>query len=90
MEPRETIEIDGLLYYSVAEILKVLKISRQTLYKWRRERRIPAGHRYRNRMLVFSAGDWVQIREHANRIGPAFLEDSDQLRLFTQQKGDRQ
>jgi hypothetical protein len=51
------LEIDGVRYFSASELLIELGVSRQTLWRWRQQRKIPA--------------DEVElIRQYANRIEP--------------------
>ena len=76
------IEIDGVPYYPATYVLKSLRISRQTLWKWRQEGKVSSGHRYRDRLVVFTEEEIETIREHANRIEPVRSEDAAQLRLF--------
>ena len=78
----ETVEIDGNSYYTAAHVAKVLGISRQTLWRWRQEGRIPPGHRYRGRQVVFTEDELTVIRDFANRIEPIGPATRDQLKLF--------
>ena len=66
-----TIQIEGVRYYSAAEIQAQLSVARQTLWRWRREGKVPAGCRYRDHQVVFTRKDFEAIREFANRIEPA-------------------
>lgn len=65
------ISIDGVSYVSTGEILVELGIARQTLWRWRREGKIPQGNRYRDRQVLFTQAEAGSIREFANRIEPA-------------------
>ena len=56
------IEIDGVEYYSQAQVLKDLRISRQTLYRWRQEGKIPVGNLYRGTRIIFTAEEVEAIR----------------------------
>ena len=76
------IEINGINYLLLAELASRLKGSRQTLWRWRQQGKIPGGHRYRDRQVVFSPDEVEAIREFANRIEPIGSADSSQLRLF--------
>jgi hypothetical protein len=64
------LEIDGVSYFSASELLVELGVSRQTLWRWRQQRKIPAGHRYRDKTILFTADEVELIRQYANRIEP--------------------
>ena len=64
------LEIDGITYFSVSELLVELGVSRQTLWRWRQQRKIPSGHRYRDKSILFTTDEVELIRQYANRIEP--------------------
>ena len=64
------IQIDNVTYYSSTEVIGDLNVSRQTLWRWRNEGKVPAGHRYRNRSVFFTSAEAEEIRQFANRIEP--------------------
>jgi predicted DNA-binding transcriptional regulator AlpA len=74
------IEIEGVEYFTAADIHRMLGITRQTLWRWRTARKIPQGRRYRDRNIVFTHQELEAIREYANRLEPA---DSPQLRRLS-------
>ncbi len=86
-------QIAGITYVSAAALQKELRISRQTLWRWRQEAKVPAGYRFRNRQILFTAAEVETIREFANRLEPAEAGAGStrrQLRLFNQVKqGER-
>ena len=63
--------IDGRDYYTAKEICELVGISRQTLWRWRQDTRIPAGLRLRGKRLVFSTFEVDQIRVYASSLEPA-------------------
>jgi hypothetical protein len=75
------LSVDGITYFSTAEVLTTLKISRVTFWRWRSGRRIPPGSLLRGRQLVFTAEELMVIRNYANRVVP-ISEREEQLRLF--------
>jgi Helix-turn-helix domain len=77
------IEIDGIVYYSAADIHRQLGVARQTIWRWRRAGKIPAGRRYRDKQVVFTAEELQAIRGYANRLGPAEPVGADQFKVFT-------
>ena len=77
-----SIKINGTEYFSATEILNKLGIARQTLWRWRQQGRIPAGHRYRDRILVFTSDEVEEIKQFANRVEQIEPNNRLQLKLF--------
>ena len=77
-----SLEIDGVEYVPGGEILAALGISRQTLWRWRQEGKIPQGHRFRDGRVLFTRQEAERIIQHANRIEPISDQDRRQLGLF--------
>ncbi len=75
-------KIDGTEYFTVPEVLKELRIARQTLWRWRQQGKIPVGHRYRGRNLLYTPAEIEEIRQYANRVEDIEQTNKDQLRLF--------
>lgn len=71
------IEIEGVAYFTAADIQREVGVVRQTLWRWRRARKIPQGRRYRDKTIVFTRAEVEVIREYSNRLEPA---DSSQPR----------
>ncbi|MEW8287489.1 MAG: helix-turn-helix domain-containing protein [Candidatus Thiodiazotropha endolucinida] len=76
------VEINGIKYLSAAELLETVDVTRQTLWRWRQEGKIPAGHRFRGRQVVFNPEEVAEIQEYANRIEPIDNSEAGQLSLF--------
>lgn len=76
------IKIQGALYYTASDLTSRLEVSRQTLWRWRQEGKIPQGHRYRNRHVVFTPAEAAEIEAYANRIEPIDGSRALQLSLF--------
>ena len=85
-QPRETrvmpLEVDEVTYYSAADVVRDIGVSRQTLWRWRQDGKVPLGRRYRDRSILFTAAELEQIREYANRIEPVTPGAGKQLKLF--------
>jgi predicted DNA-binding transcriptional regulator AlpA len=82
-ESNMAVEIEGVHYVSAAELAREVGVSRQTLWRWRKEGKIPSGHRFRDRQVMFTKSEVEAIREHANRIEPiANSATNGQLELF--------
>ena len=79
------IEIEGVTYRLLTEVGRELGISRQTLWRWRNDGKIPQGHRYRTGHVIFTAAEVEVVREYANRVEPIGGGSSSQLRLFNGQ-----
>lgn len=75
------LNVDGVVYCTMGDVVRALSISRQTLWRWRSEGKIPSGRRFRDRQLLFTESELRVIEEFANRIEPA-SGLSPQLRLF--------
>lgn len=64
------LKIGKITYFSVADIHRELDVARQTLWRWRKARKIPQGRRYRDRQVVFTGQEVEAIRKYANRLEP--------------------
>lgn len=73
---------DGVAYFLTEEVLEKVRITRQTLWRWRRQGLVPAGHRSRDRQVVFTSQELGEILEFANRLQPIISEPEGQLKLF--------
>lgn len=76
-------KINGNRYFSTAEILEELEISRQTLWRWRQEGKVPEGHRFRDGRLLFTEDEYEAVRAYAHRLEPATVTDANQMQLFS-------
>ena len=77
--------IEGEKYHTNSEVSDQLKVSRQTLWRWRERGSIPAGLRYRTRQVLFTAEEVEAIRQFANKLEPIELGGTGagrQLGLF--------
>ena len=89
IEGQRTVEVGGVRYFSAGDVAKAVGVSRQTLWRWRQEGKIPAGHRYRDRQVLFTAEELEAIKEYAHRIEPIAPTEVNQLKLFNGSKGGR-
>ena len=74
--------IDGIRYYSATEVARELGVSRQTIWRWRKEARIPPGYRFRDGQVMFTESELQAVREYGNRIEPLASKNLNQLKLF--------
>lgn len=77
------IQINEIIYLTASELQEELSLSRQTLWRWRQDGKVPPGHRYRRHQVIFTPDEAQAIREYANEVEPIDAESRDQLRLFT-------
>lgn len=70
LSPAMPKEIDSSEYWSAAELIRELHVSRQTLWRWRRLRKIPEGRRFRDGQILFTTSEAESVRHYANRVEP--------------------
>ncbi|WP_437931118.1 helix-turn-helix domain-containing protein [Sorangium sp. So ce291] len=81
--------LDGTTYFSAAEVVRDIGVSRQTLWRWRQDGKIPVGRRYRDRQVLFTADEFDTIREFAHRLEPIDDTPPNQLKLFNGKRAQR-
>ncbi len=79
------IEIKGLIYFSLAEVAERIDVTRQTLWRWRQDGKVPPGHKYRGRQVIYTPAELNAIERFANRIDPIEPSDKVQRDLFGDQ-----
>lgn len=77
------ITLQGVTYLSAKEVASLLGVSRQTLWRWRESERVPAGRKFRDGQVLFTAGEVQAIRDYANQVEPIGGTSPEQLKLFT-------
>lgn len=84
---RSPLVIDGVPYFTAADVARASAVTRQTLWRWRRDGKIPAGRKYRDTQIVFTHEESERIREYAHRLEPlevgAATKPQEQLRALT-------
>lgn len=68
--PASQLVIEGVPYFTAGEVARAAAVTRQTLWRWRRDRKIPAGKKYRDKQVVFTREEVERIREYAHRLEP--------------------
>ena len=81
------VSIKGVVYYSANDVADDVGISRQTLWRWRKGGKIPAGHRSRDRQLLFTAAELEAVRSYAQSIEPAIVDGSTARRVVDRRLG---
>ena len=76
------IEISGLRYFLLSEVAEQAQVTRQTLWRWRQEGKVPLGHKYRGRKVIYTPAEVREIERYANRIVPIDAPDPEQQDLF--------
>ena len=75
--------VNDISYLTASEVTEEVDVTRQTLWRWRQDKKIPIGQRFRNRQVIFSPDEVEIIREYANRIEPITDVGGGQLNLFS-------
>ena len=68
------VEIAGAVYFWASQVAEAVNVSRQTLWRWRKDRKIPAGRLFRDRRILFSTEEFEAVRLYANRLEPALMD----------------
>jgi predicted DNA-binding transcriptional regulator AlpA len=74
--------IDGIEYYSMAEVVAAARVSRATFWRWRTAGQVPSGNLLRGKRVVFTSAELAAIRSFALRVEPISSEPKEQLPLF--------
>jgi len=77
-----SLTIAGTEYLTADEVCRLVGVSRQTLWRWRQNARIPCGSRLRGKRLVFCSDEVEQIQIYASFLEPADRRPGVQLGLF--------
>jgi len=64
------LEVDGVTYYSASQVARAVGVSRQSLWRWRLDGKVPLGRKYRDRQVVFTTRELEQVKEYAHRLEP--------------------
>lgn len=85
------LSIEGITYFTAAQVARAAGVTRQTLWRWRQEGKVPTGRRYRDKQILFTSTELDRIRDYANRLVPLEptnpTQPAGQLRLFSTKKG---
>jgi transcriptional regulator with XRE-family HTH domain len=68
--------VDGVSYVPAAEVAERAGIARQTLWRWRRAGKVPAGYVYRDNQVLFTIAEAASVDAYARRMHPAEVERS--------------
>jgi excisionase family DNA binding protein len=84
------VQVEGELYFTNSEVSEELRVSRQTLWRWREKGIIPTGLRYRTRQVLFKREEVDAIRQFANRLVPIELGGGGTRQLGLFRRGSQQ
>ena len=76
------LSLDDVTYYTVNEVAEHVGRARETIWRWRRDGKVPNGRPYRDRERLFTEAELQQIHAYAHRLGPSEDVDPNQIRLF--------
>lgn len=75
-------QISGISYLRTTKLLDTVDVTRQTIWRWRQDGKIPTGHLFRGRQVVFSPDEVAAIEAYGDRIDPIDSAEAAQLSLF--------
>ena len=85
------VDVNGTTYFTQSEVAEEIGVTRQTVWRWCKDGKVPPGRRYRSKEQVFTPEELEEIRGYANRLEPIDVSPRDQLGLFNHRtEGDRQ
>ena len=70
MEVWMPVSIQGDRYLTLSEVANTVGVTRQTLWRWRREARVPQGSRFRDGKTLFSEQEVAVVRRFAEQLDP--------------------
>src|SRR5262245_26464448 len=62
--------VAGTTYLLASQVAELIGVSRTTLWRWRREGKIPVGRRYRNGLILFSPPEVELVQAYADKLEP--------------------
>lgn len=65
------VEIGGARYFSASQVAEEIRVSRQTLWRWRKDGKVPAGRLFRDGRVLFTTEEVEAVRTYAIRLEPA-------------------
>ncbi len=67
------VEIQGVSFLTTPEVEERVRVSRSTLWRWRKAGKVPVGYRRRGQQVLFSPTDVNAICEYATQALPIEL-----------------
>lgn len=79
------LQIQDTTYFTGSEIAEEAGVTRQSLWRWLKTGKVPAGYKHRSGQVVFTAQERDAILRFANQVEPLASEEEEgesQLGLF--------
>lgn len=77
-------EIRGMEYFSQSEVADRIGVDRTTLWRWKKEGKVPTGRKFpRGKQVLYTASEVTEIEEFAFRLEPIDEVDRSQIGLFS-------
>ena len=77
------VDVNGTTFYNISEVSEVVGVTRQSIWRWRKNEKIPPGRKFRGRDVLYTQDEMERIFEYAHRMEPAGASNfEDQMRLF--------
>jgi len=83
----QTVDIDGCRYVRATEVARLVRVSRQTLWRWRQAGHVPVGLRHRDGHVLFTLEELDVIRRYASKLEPATVGESTPKGAPARQQG---
>ncbi len=77
-----SVRINGTNYQNAGEVAELVGVTRQTLWRWRRNGEIPIGRKYRGCQILYTDEEVELIRQFSERIEPIASTARKQKTLF--------
>lgn len=65
-----SLQVNGRDYFTATEVINEVGVARQTFWRWRQEGRVPAGSRFREKLVIFTPEELQEIKDYSNRMQP--------------------
>ena len=80
------VEVSGKRFFNVTDVTEIVGVTRQSIWRWCRDEKIPSGRRYQGQQRIFTREEVEKIYAYAHRLEPAGStgEFEHQLKLFKQ------
>lgn len=75
-------EIRGVTYFTQKEVLNRIGRERTTLWRWRKDGKVPMGSSSNSKQVYFTAAEAAAIETYAVEVEPIKVSDPTQMRLF--------